>query len=204
MFWTSSFGGTLPSEKVSTPLPISGSPFFSPPAPVYTVGSPLPQATCGGVHGVAVEPPAFGEQARLSPFRGSTPNAIASMLFVPTVPFAVGVGAVGGVVLPLAWPPLKRPPPPAQLTVPAVVVHVPLFPQSNGCVAAPSVSLIFPSCVPATGPCSMKPDGGAARVSSRATKNVVTAIISANSTSPPARQGCLRTFAYVLDMVETP
>src|SRR5256714_11123110 len=200
MFWTSSFGGTLPSEKVSTPLPISGSPFFSPPAPVYTVGSPLPQATCGGVHGVAVEPPAFGEHAPVSPIRGSTPNAIASMLFVPTVPFAVGVGAVGGVVLPLAWPPLKRPPPPPQLTVPAVVVHVPLLPQSNGCVAAPSVSLMLPSCVPATGPCSIKPEGGAARVSSRATKNVVTAIISAKRTRPMARIGCRYTAAYVFDM----
>src|SRR5207237_908415 len=134
----------------------------------------------------------------------STPNAIASMLFVPTVPFAVGVGAVGGVVLPFDLPPLKSPPPPAQLTVPADVVHVPLLPQSNGCVDVPSVSLILPSCVSAAGPCSMKPDGGAARVSSRATKNVVTAIISANSTKPPARHGCLRTFAYVLDIVETP
>ena len=87
---------------------------------------------CGGVHGGAVEPPDAGEHAPESPTSGSTPNAIASMLFVPTVPFAVGVGAVGGVVLPLAWPPLKRPPPPPQLTVPAVVVHVPLLPETRG------------------------------------------------------------------------
>src|SRR2546429_7092424 len=107
MFWTSSFGGTLDSEYVSTPLPISASPFFSPPAPVYTVGSPVPQVCCGGMHGWAVDPPADGEHEPESVTSGSTPNAIASMLFVPTVPFAVGVGAVRGARVPLGRPPLN-------------------------------------------------------------------------------------------------
>jgi len=46
-----------------------------------------------------VDPEGLGEQLPTSVLSGSTKKLAAAMLFVPTVPLAVGIGAIGVVVL---------------------------------------------------------------------------------------------------------
>src|SRR5262245_56622442 len=94
------------------------SPFVSPPTPVYAVGSPVPHAVT-------------------STDSGSTPKLDAMMCGFAAAA-AVIVGAVGGVVAPLNFPPSKRPPtPPHLILLPSpgsgaqLPVLAPLLAQSN-------------------------------------------------------------------------
>src|SRR5439155_3648521 len=128
---------------------------------------------------------------------GSTLNAIASMLFVPSVPLAVGTGAIGVVVLFLNCPQLNKPPAPPRLIVeypatavkpdgqPAVLLVVvgPELAQSNGGFAT-LWSLTLPS-PPVREPCSMKSEGGVAP----AFINPTTSASNARATKTPSRAG---------------
>src|SRR6266545_1525059 len=186
----SSLGGTEEVLHVSTAIApfasiTSESPFFSPPAPVYTVGSP--SAVCRPVLGLT--------QVSWSADSGSTLNAIASILFVPTA--RVGTGAIGVVCAPSPCPQLNKPPVPLRLTVvnpawaakpvgqPVVELLLvgPVFAQSYGGSAEAMVSLTLPS--PPALPDSMKLDGGVAETFMAAT----TSVTIPNASSAPKRAG---------------
>src|SRR5689334_1675933 len=95
-------------------MPLIRSPFFSPPAPVYVVESPPPQAV-------------------VSTASGSTMKS-ASMIVALASEAAVRDGGEGGVVPALSVPPLKTPPVPLRLQTPLGVGAVsvgPEFAQSN-------------------------------------------------------------------------
>src|SRR5437667_4930555 len=114
--------------------------------------------------------PVFGSmQVSRSVFSGSTLNAMASILFVPTAPLAVGTGAIGTVVLFLNCPQSNRPSVPLKCIAVKPVTAVkpgtdeqsllvvgPVFAQSSPATAA--LALTSPS--PPSDPCSMKLDGG--------------------------------------------